>query len=50
MEEENEEFVEGLRVTVVGHDVDPKKDAFRYLIQLECKYKVWKGTSPHVIA
>ena len=43
MEEENEEFVEGLKATVVGREIDTKKDTYKYIVQLECKYKIWKG-------
>ncbi len=42
--EENEEFVDGLRISVIGHEAGSKPGSYKYVIQLECKYKSWKGT------
>lgn len=43
MVEESEEFVDSLKISVVGREADLTKESYKYIIQLECKYKLWKG-------
>ncbi len=43
--EQGEEFVDGLKVSLVGREVEEKKESHKYVIQMECKYNLWRGTS-----
>lgn len=43
MEEDNEEFVDGLKTSITGREPGDSPGSYKYVIQLECKYKVWKG-------
>ena len=43
MEEDNEEFVDGLRISISKREPGDKPASYKYIIQLECKYKQWKG-------
>ncbi len=41
--EVGEEYVDGLHVSVVGRDADLRKETYKYIVQLECKYNIWRG-------
>jgi len=43
MVEENEEFVDGLKISIIGREAGSKAGTYKYIIQLENKYKSWKG-------
>jgi len=45
MEEDNEEFVDGLKTSIIGREPGDQPGSYKYVIQLECKYKVWKSIS-----
>ena len=46
--EVGEEYVDGLRVSVVGRDADLSKETYKYVVQLDCKYNTWRGIGrPH---
>jgi len=40
---EEEEFVDGLKITITKREPDTNPGTYKYCIQLASKYNVWEG-------